>query len=161
MKSDGLELTTQPAVTKELLCSIAEVDVQLEYLRIQAPTAGTVVRRLVDPGDMANPGQPLVTLEQNNVMKVRAGVGDDLYQAHPERWSGVGVDSRRILTRQARIRWRRSLRPSVRSEIFASGARSGDGQGDCRWQVAALRGCALPDISGFAVGVGYIFLTVC
>jgi RND family efflux transporter MFP subunit len=56
--------------------SLSEVQVQLEYLRITAPTPGTVVRRLVDPGDMANPGQPLVTLEQNNIMKVRAGISE-------------------------------------------------------------------------------------
>jgi RND family efflux transporter MFP subunit len=56
--------------------SLSEVEVQLEYLRITAPTDGTVVRRLVDPGDMANPGQPLVTLEQNNIMKVRAGISE-------------------------------------------------------------------------------------
>jgi RND family efflux transporter MFP subunit len=56
--------------------NLAEVEVQLGYLRIKSPTAGTVTRRLVDPGDMANPGQPLVTLEQNNVMKVRAGISE-------------------------------------------------------------------------------------
>ncbi len=56
--------------------NLSEVEVQLGYLRIKSPTAGTVTRRLVDPGDMANPGQPLVMLEQNNVMKVRAGISE-------------------------------------------------------------------------------------
>lgn len=55
---------------------IAEIDVQLEYLAIKAPTGGTVTRRLVDRGDMANPGHPLVMLEENNVMKVRAGLAE-------------------------------------------------------------------------------------
>lgn len=55
---------------------LSEVEVQLEYLRIVAPTSGTVTRRLVDRGDMANPGMPLVMLEQNNIMKVRAGLSE-------------------------------------------------------------------------------------
>ncbi|MBD3222839.1 efflux RND transporter periplasmic adaptor subunit [bacterium] len=55
---------------------LAEVEVQLDYLRIEAPTDGTVTRRLVDPGDMANPGAPLVMLEEVGVMKVRAGLAE-------------------------------------------------------------------------------------
>jgi len=55
---------------------LAEVEVQLSYLRIKAPTDGTVTRRLVDPGDMASPGHPLVMLEQTGVMKVRAGLSE-------------------------------------------------------------------------------------
>jgi len=54
----------------------AEVTVQLNYLNIQAPTDGTVTRRQVDPGDMANPGQPLLSLEQAAIMKVVAGLGE-------------------------------------------------------------------------------------
>ncbi len=56
--------------------ALATVNVQLGYLRITAPTSGTVTQRLVDPGDMASPGQPLVTLEQNNIMMVRAGISE-------------------------------------------------------------------------------------
>ncbi|MDY0109343.1 MAG: efflux RND transporter periplasmic adaptor subunit [Candidatus Krumholzibacteria bacterium] len=56
--------------------ALAEVGVHLSYLRVQAPAAGTVIRRLVDPGDMASPGMPLVILEQGNVMKVRAGLSE-------------------------------------------------------------------------------------
>jgi len=55
---------------------MAEIEVHLGYLRVQAPTAGTVARRLVDPGDMANPGMPLIILEQSNIMKVRAGLSE-------------------------------------------------------------------------------------
>ena len=55
---------------------LAEVNVHLSYLSIKAPSTGTVTRRLVDPGDMANPGAPLVMLEQNGIMKVRAGLAE-------------------------------------------------------------------------------------
>jgi RND family efflux transporter MFP subunit len=56
--------------------ALSEVEVQLDYLRIKAPSPGTVTNRLVDPGDMASPGQPLVMLEQTGVMKVVAGLGE-------------------------------------------------------------------------------------
>jgi len=55
---------------------LREVEVQLSYLDIKAPAAGTVARRLVDPGDMASPGQPLLTLEQTGRMKVTAALGE-------------------------------------------------------------------------------------
>lgn len=61
---------------KQAQAALAEVDVQLAYLSIKAPSSGTVTRRLVDPGDMANPGAPLVMLEENGIMKVRAGLAE-------------------------------------------------------------------------------------
>ncbi|HOX24583.1 MAG TPA: efflux RND transporter periplasmic adaptor subunit [Candidatus Krumholzibacteria bacterium] len=64
------------ATVQRAEAGLAEVDVQLGYLRIKAPAGGTVTRRLVDPGDMASPGMPLVMLEQTGVMKVRAGIGE-------------------------------------------------------------------------------------
>jgi RND family efflux transporter MFP subunit len=64
------------AAAQRAEAALAEVEAHLGYLRIVAPTAGTVVRRLVDPGDMASPGLPLVVLEQSGVMKVRAGLGE-------------------------------------------------------------------------------------
>ncbi len=64
------------AAAQRAEAALAEIAAHLGYLRVQAPTAGTVTRRLVDPGDMASPGMPLVILEQRNVMKVRAGVSE-------------------------------------------------------------------------------------
>ena len=61
---------------KRAQAGLTEVEVHLGYLRITAPTDGTVTRRLVDPGDMANPGMPLVMLEQTGTMKVRAGLAE-------------------------------------------------------------------------------------
>ncbi len=39
---------------------LREVNVHLTYLDIVAPADGLVARRMVEPGDMANPGMPLV-----------------------------------------------------------------------------------------------------
>jgi RND family efflux transporter MFP subunit len=55
---------------------LREVDVHLSYLEIKAPTAGVVARRMIEAGDMANPGMPLVILEQAAQVKVVAHVGE-------------------------------------------------------------------------------------
>ncbi len=55
---------------------LRDVEVQLGYLAIKAPIGGTVVRRFVDAGNMASPGQPLLEIEQVGTMKVTAGVSE-------------------------------------------------------------------------------------
>lgn len=55
---------------------LREIDVHLSYLDIAAPAAGVVARKMVEEGDMANPGQPLVVLEQTGSMKAVAHVGE-------------------------------------------------------------------------------------
>ncbi len=54
----------------------AEVEVHLGYLDIKAPVSGVVTRRMVDVGDMANPGHPLLYVDRIDRMKVVAGLGE-------------------------------------------------------------------------------------
>jgi RND family efflux transporter MFP subunit len=53
-----------------------EVDTNLRYLDVTAPIGGIVARKLVDPGDMASPGTPLVVIEQTDRMKIVARIGE-------------------------------------------------------------------------------------
>ncbi len=53
-----------------------EVAVHLRYLEITAPVGGVIVRKLVDPGAMAAPGQPLLVLEQVDRMKIVAHLSE-------------------------------------------------------------------------------------
>jgi len=55
---------------------LREVEVHLSYLDITAPTDGVVARKMVEEGDMANPGAPLLVLEQTGRMKAVAHVGE-------------------------------------------------------------------------------------
>ncbi len=55
---------------------LREVNVHLTYLDITAPVAGLVARRMIEPGNMANPGMPLVMIEQADRIKVIAHVGE-------------------------------------------------------------------------------------
>jgi len=51
-----------------------EVDELLRYAIIRAPFAGVVGRKYVDPGDMANPGQPILDIENGDRVKIVAKV---------------------------------------------------------------------------------------
>jgi RND family efflux transporter MFP subunit len=53
-----------------------EVEVQLGYVDIAAPVAGLVARKMIEEGDMASPGVPLLVLEDNERMKVIARLGE-------------------------------------------------------------------------------------
>ncbi len=55
---------------------LREVNVHLSYLDITAPSDGIVGRKMIEEGDMANPGMPLMILEDISTMKVVAHVGE-------------------------------------------------------------------------------------
>lgn len=62
---------------------LSEVKVHLSYLDIVAPADGVVARKMIEEGDMANPGMPLVTLEDTDRMKVVAYLGEkDVSEVH-------------------------------------------------------------------------------
>lgn len=58
--------------------SAAEARVMLSYTEIQAPFSGTVIRKTVDVGDMASPGQPLFVIEIAAQPEVQAIVSESL-----------------------------------------------------------------------------------
>ena len=51
-----------------------EVNAQLNYTNITAPFSGTIVNRFIEKGNMANPGMPLITIENNSQLEVMAMV---------------------------------------------------------------------------------------
>jgi len=55
---------------------LAEVNVHLSYLDITAPVDGIVTRKVIDEGNMANPGLPLLYVESAGDMKVVAHLGE-------------------------------------------------------------------------------------
>ncbi len=55
---------------------LAEVKVHLSYLSLTAPSDGVVARKMIEEGDMANPGMPLISLESTGPMKVVAHLGE-------------------------------------------------------------------------------------
>jgi RND family efflux transporter MFP subunit len=56
--------------------ALDEVDANLGYTVVSSPLDGVVVQKFVDPGDMAAPGAPLFTVEQQDPMKVIVQVSE-------------------------------------------------------------------------------------
>ena len=56
---------------------LKEVEAMLAYTDIKAPFAGVVAQKLVEKGNMANPGAPLMVVEQPGEMEVRASVPEN------------------------------------------------------------------------------------
>lgn len=61
--------------------ALREVKANLDYSSVASPLDGIIVRKFVQPGDMAAPGKPLFTVEQQNPMKLTVVVseGDLVY----------------------------------------------------------------------------------
>jgi multidrug efflux pump subunit AcrA (membrane-fusion protein) len=53
---------------------VESASVAVSYQRVTAPFAGIVTRRLVEVGTMASPGMPLLTVEDERVYRLEAGV---------------------------------------------------------------------------------------
>jgi len=51
-----------------------EVNAMLSYTNLTAPFAATVTQKMMDAGSMANPGMPLLTIEQSGSYQVSASV---------------------------------------------------------------------------------------
>lgn len=54
-----------------------EVNASLNYTRLTAPFSGVVTQKLADVGNMANPGMPILTLEQSGSYQVSAAVPEN------------------------------------------------------------------------------------
>lgn len=57
---------------------VHEASIALSYTHIVAPAKGMVLKRLVDPGDMASPGKPLLILREAGGLQLEANVRESL-----------------------------------------------------------------------------------
>lgn len=55
-----------------------EINAQLSYTSLTAPFSGIVTQKLADAGSMANPGMPILTIEQSGSYQVSASVPENL-----------------------------------------------------------------------------------
>ncbi|NMA73888.1 MAG: efflux RND transporter periplasmic adaptor subunit [Bacteroidales bacterium] len=54
-----------------------EVNAMLAYTNIRAPFSGVITQKMADEGSMANPGMPLLVMEQNSELQVIASVPEN------------------------------------------------------------------------------------
>ena len=57
---------------------VNESAISIEYTRILAPEDGVVLKRFVEPGDLALPGKPLVALRTSGALRLEAYVREGL-----------------------------------------------------------------------------------
>jgi len=53
-----------------------EANAQLSYANITAPFSGVVTQKLLDAGGIANPGMPILTIEQSSSLQVSAAISE-------------------------------------------------------------------------------------
>jgi HlyD family secretion protein len=70
IQSNQMTLKMKHAQLVQAKANLHAVQVQREDAFIRAPFAGVITRRNVDPGAMANPGQPILRLEKMSQIKV-------------------------------------------------------------------------------------------
>lgn len=72
-----LDAATRNFTTAKASLQMAQAAVG--YADVRAPYAGVIVDKLVDPGDLATPGRPLLVLEDEHTLEVQSYVPDELY----------------------------------------------------------------------------------
>ncbi|KAA3607296.1 MAG: efflux RND transporter periplasmic adaptor subunit [Planctomycetota bacterium] len=67
-------IDAQRGRVEALEAEIASIDLEIQRSRIQAPYAGTVVRRFEDEGEVVDAGQPLLRLLESDALEARIGM---------------------------------------------------------------------------------------
>lgn len=76
-----LQLTSMRAKLRMARQGLQEVKAMMAYTHLTAPFSGVVAQKLVDEGSMANPGHPLLVLEQAGDLVVTASVPEEYLTA--------------------------------------------------------------------------------
>jgi membrane fusion protein (multidrug efflux system) len=81
------ELDEAAAALASAVAAVRDAEAQLGYAVVRAPFAGYVTARLVDPGDLATPGRPLLEVQSDGALVAEAllpaGVAGDLRPGDP------------------------------------------------------------------------------
>jgi RND family efflux transporter MFP subunit len=74
--------------------AVSEVRAALDFTRVVAPFDGIVTERKLDPGAMANPGQPILTVEDVSRYRLEVSVNEnDLRFAHLREHVPISIDA--------------------------------------------------------------------
>lgn len=72
-----LQLTSMRAKLNMARQGLQEVKAMMAYTNITAPFSGVVTQKMVDEGSMANPGHPLLVIEQAGDLQITASVPEE------------------------------------------------------------------------------------
>lgn len=80
LENVALQNTSMNARVQMARQQMNEVNAMLSYTNIRAPFSGVVTQKIVDEGSMANPGMPILTIEQNGELQVTASIPENYIQ---------------------------------------------------------------------------------
>lgn len=72
------EIMRVEAQRQQALAAAAEARIMLSYTVIRAPFTGKVIKKMIDVGDMATPGQPLFVLEVPSRIELHSYISESL-----------------------------------------------------------------------------------
>jgi len=80
LENVALQNTSMNAKVQMVRQQMNEVNAMLSYSNIRAPFSGVVTQKMIDEGSMANPGMPILTIEQNGELQVIASIPENYIQ---------------------------------------------------------------------------------
>lgn len=91
LENMALRNTSARARLKVARQGLSEVRSMMAYAQVRAPFSGVVTQKLADEGTIANPGMPLIVVEQSGELNVTASVPEE-YITLVHKGDPVGVD---------------------------------------------------------------------
>jgi RND family efflux transporter MFP subunit len=73
MRSRRAQVSSKTAVVEQ---EIHAAGIMRDYAKLAAPFSGVVITRSVEPGNLATPGSPLLTIEQDGLYRLEASVDE-------------------------------------------------------------------------------------
>lgn len=80
LENVSLQNTSMKAKVQMARQQLNEVNAMLAYTNIKAPFAGVITQKLADQGSMANPGMPILMMEQQGQLEIEASVPENYIQ---------------------------------------------------------------------------------
>jgi len=73
MRSRRAQVSSKTAVVEQ---EVRAAGIMRDYAKLAAPFSGVVITRTVEPGNLATPGAPLLTIEQDGLYRLEASVDE-------------------------------------------------------------------------------------
>jgi RND family efflux transporter MFP subunit len=73
MRSRRAQINSKTAVVEQ---EVRAAGIMRDYSQLAAPFSGVVITRTVEPGNLATPGSPLLTIEQDGLYRLEASVDE-------------------------------------------------------------------------------------
>lgn len=80
LENVSLQNTSMNAKVQMARQQMNEVNAMLAYTNIRAPFSGMVTQKMMDEGSMANPGMPILSIEQSGELQIVASVPENYIQ---------------------------------------------------------------------------------